>query len=207
MRHSGEIKFKELVRSVKELKKEKDHINSKLNRKILKLSSLSTRNVNKKIRRQTEKSLHLQKCLNDQSDKAVVLERDVQDLSKKLSKALKAGLKSRKKNYYLKNDSKTENVSKSSSFGQSYVSDLLAQISILQNEKLELEEKVENFVNKEVQVYSNGSYNNSVRMVYEDLLCMGMSTRNVEKVIRVVLDKLVGLSVGKLPKPTFAKYR
>ena len=42
-------------------------------------------------------------------------------------------------------------------------------------------------------------------MVYEDLLCMGVSSRNVENVIRKVL-KVVGVGVDRLPKATMAKY-
>ena len=43
-------------------------------------------------------------------------------------------------------------------------------------------------------------------MVYEDLLCMGLSCRSIEKVIETVLDKLADTEVERLPKPTFAKY-
>ena len=42
-------------------------------------------------------------------------------------------------------------------------------------------------------------------MLYEDLLCMGVSTRNVEDVIRKVLKHTVNIDVGRLPKATFAK--
>ena len=42
-------------------------------------------------------------------------------------------------------------------------------------------------------------------MLYEDLLCLGVSTNNVENVIRKCL-KVVGVTVHNLPKATFAKY-
>ena len=42
-------------------------------------------------------------------------------------------------------------------------------------------------------------------MVYEDLLSMGISTRNVERYVRLVLEKLAEAKVGRLPKVTFAK--
>ena len=53
---------------------------------------------------------------------------------------------------------------------------------------------------------SNGQYNDNIRMVYEDLLCMGLSSCNVEKVIRVVLKQLAGVEVDRPSKATFAKY-
>ena len=43
-------------------------------------------------------------------------------------------------------------------------------------------------------------------MVYEDLLYMGFSSHNVEKVIRVVLKQFAGVEVDRPPKATFVKY-
>ena len=40
-------------------------------------------------------------------------------------------------------------------------------------------------------------------MVYEDIMCMD-STRNVEKVIKIVLEKLAGIECERLPKATFS---
>ena len=42
-------------------------------------------------------------------------------------------------------------------------------------------------------------------MVYEDLLSMGLSSRNVEKCVRLILEKLPKVNVGRLPKLTFTK--
>ena len=89
----------------------------------------------------------------------------------------------------------------------SHISDLDQQIKFLQNEKCILEERINSFMNEnEIQVFENGHYNDNIRAVYEDLLVMGISTRNVEDVIRIVLKKLAGLDASKLPGPTFAKY-
>ena len=49
-------------------------------------------------------------------------------------------------------------------------------------------------------------YNADVRMVYEDLLSMGLSTRNVEKYVRLVLEILTKVKVGRLLKVTFSQY-
>ena len=43
-------------------------------------------------------------------------------------------------------------------------------------------------------------------MVYEDILMMGISTRNVKKVISLVLEKAAGIKVDRLPSDCFARY-
>ena len=53
--------------------------------------------------------------------------------------------------------------------------------------------------------YENGKYNDDIRMVYEDLLSMGLSSQNVEKCVRLVLEKLAKVKVRRLPKVTFTK--
>ena len=58
---------------------------------------------------------------------------------------------------------------------------------------------------KTLNFYKNRKYNDDVRMVYEDLLSTGLSTRSVERCVRLVLEKLAEANVGRLPKVTFAK--
>ena len=43
-------------------------------------------------------------------------------------------------------------------------------------------------------------------MIYEEILGMGLSTRNAEKVIVLVLKKLVVIECNPLPKLSFSKY-
>jgi len=43
-------------------------------------------------------------------------------------------------------------------------------------------------------------------MLYEDHLCLGVSTNNVEEVIRTCFQRIEGRELGRLPKSTFAKY-
>ena len=133
-----------------------------------------------------------------QNEKNNFLENEVESLNKKLQEALRNGLKQRKKNYYWKNVA--HNNSTSDSYSQSYVDELNQQIRFLQNEKLELEEKIEEFVTQKVNFFHNGIYDDNIRMVYQDLLCMGLSTRNVEKVVKIVLKDLLGFEAEKLPK-------
>ncbi|XP_066914210.1 uncharacterized protein [Clytia hemisphaerica] len=90
---------------------------------------------------------------------------------------------------------------------QSYVQDLKDQIEFLKDEKSKLEEKIGSFLkDNEVQVFKDGKYSDEIRQVYEDLLCYGLGSRNIESVIRTVMSKLTGMEVGRLPKPSFAKY-
>ena len=69
-----------------------------------------------------------------------------------------------------------------------------------------MQEKLENKLNlKDLVFYENGKYNDDIQMVYEDLLSMGLISRNVEKCVRLVLEKLAKVKVGRLPKVTFTK--
>ena len=79
-------------------------------------------------------------------------------------------------------------------------------VPYLENEIVKLQEKLENKSNeKNLNFYENGKYNVDIRMVYKDLLSMGLSSRNVEKCVRLVLEKLAKVKAGRLPKVTFTK--
>ena len=56
---------------------------------------------------------------------------------------------------------------------------------------------------------NNSNHNNNtdiIRMRYKNTLCMGLSTGKVEKIIKIVLEKLAGVECDRLPKVTFSKY-
>ena len=86
---------------------------------------------------------------------------------------------------------------------ESYIQSLKDQILSLENKKCELEEV---FTTKKLSYFKNNRYCDKIRMVYEDILCMGLCTHNVEKVIKIVLEKLAGIECDRLPKSTFSKY-
>ena len=123
----------------------------------------------------------------------------------KLDKALKNLLCEQKLKWYYK--TKSKNISNDEDeINRSEVKELNDRIRELEDEKLQIEEKLNVFLKGEdVLLFKDGKYVDEIRMVYEDLLCMGVSTRNIEGVIRSVL-KTVGINVGRLPKETFAKY-
>ena len=121
--------------------------------------------------------------------------------------------RNKKKKYYLKRkvpDNSKENKSPPKKvFSQSYVDELNQQIAFLQNEKNVLEEQIEEFLNenKKKDFFHNGKYDDCIRMVYQDLMCTaGLSARNVQRAIKIVLTKFTGNEVERLPKATFANY-
>ena len=66
--------------------------------------------------------------------------------------------------------------------------------------------KNRSFYDKKLFFLKNNRYCDKIRMVYEDILCMGLSTQNVDKVSKIVLEKLEGIECDQLPNSTFSKY-
>ena len=62
------------------------------------------------------------------------------------------------------------------------------------------------FSSQKLSYFENRKYIDTTRMVYEDMLRMGLSTRNVEKLIKIVLEKFTGTECDRLPKATISKY-
>ena len=57
--------------------------------------------MNKKIKRQKDKSNNLRKSLDEEAEKNKILEQEVLELNTKLTEALEKGVKLRKRTYYL----------------------------------------------------------------------------------------------------------
>ena len=95
----------------------------------------------------------------------------------------------------------------SKQYSQSYVDKLNEQRAFLQSEKLMLEEQLEEFMSKNVSFFHNGKYDDCIHMVYQDLMCTaGLSARNVQHAIEVVLKELADIEVEQLPNTAFANY-
>ena len=88
---------------------------------------------------------------------------------------------------------------------QNTIRKLKDEIRYTENENVKLMDQIKEVSEKTLNFYKNRKYNDDVRMVYEDLLSMGLSTRSVERCVRLVLEKLAEANVGRLPKVTFAK--
>ncbi|XP_066935310.1 reticulocyte-binding protein 2-like [Clytia hemisphaerica] len=206
----NKIKFKD---KLTKLKSERDCLSIKLQNKINKLGKICTRNVTKRINTQLN---NVKKLTGQLEEKENTLDSDVNDnLTKELDRVLKKNSKYRNKIRVLKNQIKNDkDQNEEHGYSESYVNELRkaiedhkSAIESLENEKFELEEKINDFLEeKQVKVFRNGQYSQEIRMVYEDLLMLGISTANVQHAVRTVLKQLAGLEIDRLPKATFAKY-
>ena len=75
----------------------------------------------------------------------------------------------------------------------------------MENEKNEIEEKVNCYLSGAIQTKINNRYTDAVSATYQDLACTGVGTNHVETVIKSVLDNPTNLKVDCLPKPRFAR--
>lgn len=53
---------------------------------------------------------------------------------------------------------------------------------------------------KEIITFQGGIYTYTVREVYDSLLASNVGVKNVEKVVKIVLNKLVDVEVDRLPR-------
>ena len=92
--------------------------------------------------------------------------------------------------------------------GASYdarISELKQRISILENEKCEVEDKLSSYMEVLKKTKDNGHYNDTVRATYQDLVMMGVGINNIEKVVRTVLKNFTNMNIKCLPKAGFVK--
>ena len=92
--------------------------------------------------------------------------------------------------------------------GTSYcvtISELKQQISILEDGKCEVEEKLSSYMEGLIKTKENGHYNDTVRATYQDVGMMGVGINNNEKVVRTVLTNFTDMNIECLPKATFPR--
>ena len=150
----------------------------------------------------------LKQTVASQEEKIENLEEEAKELNKKLEEALRVGVQEqkKKKRYYwrdiahIHSSKETEN----NVYAQSYIDELNTQIQYLENEKMMLEQKLKDFLANEEIFFHNGRYNDKICTVYQDLMRMGLSSWNVEKVLEIVLRDLHRLEVAQLPGKTFS---
>ena len=187
-----------------------------------KLSKMSQRNLNKKIKRRDNMNSKLKERskqqqdeikkkgaeLKTQEEKYMIDEKNeiIIRLNEKLDAALEAkSIAQRLKSYYkVKNRSFQER--KANEHLLSKITELKIKIAELENDLEVLQEQLEEFPQRNVvKTFHNGRYTDEIRAVYEDLLCWGVGTKNIQNVVRTVLEKLAGLECERLPKATFAR--
>ena len=128
-------------------------------------------------------------------------------LKKDLDSACKDKTKLSKSNSYLKKKINivTENTTTNKNIAEFELPELHDYIAFLENREGVLEERVEELSSKKASFFQNNKYSNKIRSVYENLLCFGVTSQNAEKVVRIVLEKLAGITCDRLPKATFSK--
>ncbi|XP_033114519.1 uncharacterized protein LOC117114998 [Anneissia japonica] len=82
---------------------------------------------------------------------------------------------------------------------------LKKQVEEREDQRLELEERIHAITtDQQIDVFSKGKYSNAIRDVYIDLLKMGVGINNVDKIVRTVLKKLLGMEASRLPQKSLA---
>ena len=212
-----EEELKKLKKEIAELKANQRKTSDKLKEAMSKLGSANVKNANEKIKRRDEKIEKQEteiKKLTEREEEAVELVLQQADALKTVDKKLECAIRAKQleqnnKSYYKR---RLEKIRKSTAGEDSLLKSIIKEkeeeIKNLQNEKMQLEERMESFISREVKTYEFGEYTQEVREVYQDLMTIGggVGANNVEKIVREVLEKIGGLKVGRLPKPTFAKY-
>ena len=84
------------------------------------------------------------------------------------------------------------------------IEDLTCEVEIGRNERDQLAERLREFESQTLKTkqHIKQVYLNSVRQCCMELMSLNVSTQNVEKVIRSVLQHIAGMNVENLPKPS-----
>ncbi|VDI17302.1 Hypothetical predicted protein [Mytilus galloprovincialis] len=191
-----------------ELKKSNVNLNKKYASCCVKLSNFSTRNVNKKLKRRHKKIQFLQsENIKHITEKKLLKKKS--EISRQNHKQTASLLKYYRDKYRnLKKAKVTQNFThKTCNKENIEVSSLKEKVSYLENENFILKDELEELSHsKIVTTFHEGKYTDDVREVYATLLSMNVGVKNIENVIKTVLEKLGGLKVERLPKKTFAEY-
>ena len=134
------------------------------------------------------------------------------NLEEKLKKGIDSACKDKtilsKSNSYLKKDNKVteENTTINKNVVEPQLQDLCSfyYIAFLENREGVLEERVAELSSRNLSTFQNNEYSNKIQSAYEDILCSGVSSQNVEAV-QIVLEKPAGITCDQLPKATFSK--
>ncbi|MBN3312970.1 SPIN4 protein, partial [Atractosteus spatula] len=190
-------------------------LSNKLSKANEKLGQGSVRNVNKRLRRRDSKIRTLEQkvveceqtvILNElekselEKEKAQ-LEKSIDELQEQLEKLRYTKKKESQKVAYYKRkcDSEADLAHR--------VRDLNEEVQFWQGEYEGLKTEIDRIVSHNISMYEKGKYSDAVREAYMDLVAnMGVSARKASQIVRLVLDKLVGIQVDRLPGESFCKY-
>ena len=84
------------------------------------------------------------------------------------------------------------------------ISELKQQISILENEKCDVKDKLSSYTQGLIKTKKSSHYNDTVRATYKDMVMMGgVGINNVQKVVRTVLTHFTNMDIEHLQKQRF----
>ena len=205
-----EAEIKLLNKNLKISKKENEKINIKLSKKEDKLSKFNTRNINKRLNRSKQTNENIKKENKFMETQLLEVQGNLVEVQDQFQKYKKENENLRKKISYWKNRTlKLENQSSEKHIKEIMslkIKELEQVIKYMENEKCLLKEKIVDHENKKLTLFQKGQYSNNVRAAYQDLVSDGgVSANKVEKVVNIVLTKIAGVQVDRLPKSTYAK--
>ena len=193
-------------------KKENEKINLKLSKKKDKFKKFNTRNINKRLKRAKEANENTTKEKRHIETQLLEVQGNLVEVQDQFQKYKKENENLRKKVSYWKN--RTLKLENQSSEKHSYIKEKLSFkikeleqiIKFIENENNVLKQKIDDFENKKLNLFQKGQYSKEVRTAYQDLISdIGVSANKIEKVVNIVLTKIAGLQVDRLPKSTYAK--
>jgi hypothetical protein len=189
---------------------ENKRLHTKLEQKNHKRGILLARNVNKRIKCRDTIITSLQEETVNLQNKLALTQTKAKEIKQKYKN------QSALLHYYKNLRQKETNIFEKNSTMQTKtndVDDFLSEKQILkenviwlENENEELSEKVNELMNnKEIITFQGGKYKDTVREVYASLLASNVGVKNVEKVVKIVLNKLANVEVDRLPKKSFSE--
>ena len=221
-------KIIDLQKELSEVKSDQELCSIKLNESLQILNSLKPKNIKRKIDKREQKISELtgvndrlvkklnESLLNEEKLKdeiknsslqSIEYQQEIDHLNKLLDESLIWKTKHQKLKWYHKFAMERKN-NKNEILGTSYgarTSELKQQLSILENQKCEVEEKLALYMEGLIKTKENGHYNDTVRATYQDLVMMGVGINIIEKVVRTVLTNLTHMDIECLRKATFAR--
>ena len=169
------LKPSNVNRKLKRTEKRIQELENKLDKSRTELQKKETdlQNKDMEIEELLETSAELEINLEEKDEEVDDLGIENAALLIELDKAMTEKLREQKSKYYFKN--KVKNPAEQDDLNLSKINELKTQIKQLENEKLELEEKVHDFMNSnDIVTFENGRYTDNIWMVYEDLMCLGI---------------------------------
>ena len=180
----ADIEMRELTKALKQA----NDLNDELRKEC---SSLKQKNLQRKLERrdnQLEKSLEQNERLTNKIEQ---LENTVKILQKK-----KKGITDSRRRYKIeagKMKCSKDEIQRQLNELEMVNEDLKCQLDDIMNER-------------EIYSFENGKYTSDIRLTCYELLSRGVSSRNVSDIIRIVLQDVGKMKVGRLPKPTLIRY-